>query len=528
MAVSNFEVKGGLRTQPKQLGANGLHWMAYQRKVLEMAGRKSVVETDEGGYRIRDPKVAARVMNAIYTGREKIKEGFNLEGVSATPDQAATIRNMIRTAGGELKLQLFQRLLDGESSYDLRGFAELVNRALQKQGFNITTKDLMDPEMKKLLKLPGCGVLGCTYGPAFELTVEDDPNLLVYDPGNFAGNTGTFVFDRTKDRFSLNPDKGFVVLHKHGGTGTETDTAPLAWAFAYVFSQMGLSGLRLSMTRYQPLTAIGGMGMSNNLLDAVLLNAHFLLNTGATLGDIYSQGGYLEKYMFDRETGKQESQQNMAGGHNILRNAPGIFGGLMRRLDLRAHTADIMDLLHLTVWERPLGNVQRPRVNDEWVRLSLEPQNELVFMAMKDVASGELAPFVAAANGGSLDKSGLITSYDGHRAYRDVLCHGYVGTPEQIAYYKQVREMGGTVMPLGEGTLTAACGTLLPAAKFNTLGLKKLTESDALATSGTLSGQVPFELLDSMPAWSGEYTDLASSGLLGFPRPALQVVDYKN
>ena len=148
-------------------------------------------------------------------------------------------------------------------------------------------------------------------------------------------------------------------------------------------------------------------------------------------------------------------------------------------------------------------------------------------MYQKSAAQREFQPFIAAANGGTIDWETAIGAYDEHRAIRDIMCHGYVGTDAQIGFYDRVRALGGTVMPLGEGTLTAACGTLLEKSRFASLGLPVITAQDALRTSGSLTGQISYELLDGMPVWSHGYYDLATTGNYGFPRPALQLVEYE-
>ena len=246
------------------------------------------------------------------------------------------------------------------SSYDLRSMANLVYSNLKETGFSISEGDMLDPSMKNLLNLPGCSILGCDFGPTFEVTTSKNPDLLVYDAGVFMKEQVTF--NTKTDKFRLD-NRGMVEISKDGGA---YEPAPLPYVFPYLYSQAGLSGLALHMTDYNPLTALGGMGMSNLLVYKSLTSLHFLLNTGVDMGTIFSQGGYIEKYKFDRETGFQEAQQVVSGGHLSIMNAPGIFGGMARRLDLRGFNVNIKDNMHLVLFNRPAENIKRAPINWTW------------------------------------------------------------------------------------------------------------------------------------------------------------------
>ncbi|MEK7376067.1 MAG: hypothetical protein AABZ57_02705, partial [Candidatus Margulisiibacteriota bacterium] len=130
--VAELLERGGFKTPPAQLNPNALYWMASPAIVHTMARAARAIEImPSGGLRINNPTVAASIMDEIYSGRVPLREGFNIAPVDR--GVAARIRSDIRSIGS-LPIQLYQRLLDGESSYDLRGFANLVYRQLHRRG----------------------------------------------------------------------------------------------------------------------------------------------------------------------------------------------------------------------------------------------------------------------------------------------------------------------------------------------------------------------------------------------------------
>ncbi len=509
----------GLKTPPGQFKALTLYWNAFQDPILKEIGFCKVKATEQGGFKITSPKLAASIMNDIYTGKIRIKEGLDIK--AADPATAKRIMQDVKTLSSPLSLQLSQRLFDMRSSYDLRSMANLVYANLWKTGFSITETDMMDPSMKNLLNLPGCSILGCDFGPTFKITVSDDPDTLVYDAGKFMKEQVTF--NRKTDKFRLD-SRGMVEISKDGG---DFQPAPLSYVFPYLYSQAGLSGLALHMTDYNPLTALGGMGMSNLLVFKSLTSLHFLLNTGADLGTIFSQGGYIEKYKFDRETGFQEAQQVVSGGHLSIMNAPGIFGGMARRLDLQGHHRNIKDNMHLVLFNRPAENVKRAPINDTWCRQADDPAFNNVYMDQFEITGREVSPFIEGSNGGSLNFSEVAKAYREHSIRRWKCCPAYHGNEGQKAFIDKIHSLGGAAFPLGEGGEKAAMLDLLNRANYAKLGLKYLTAEDANRTTGFITGEIAYNLLDNAPIYGDGYLELAQTGNYGFARPPLELVTYK-
>jgi hypothetical protein len=511
---------GGMRTPATQMNSNKLYWMAFQNPVTARIGNAHLRPTAGGGLRVTDPSAAARVMSEIYSGQFTVPEGLDLPKVDNAT--AMKIRSDVTNLTAPADQRLHQRLFDSRSSYDLRVMAELVYKVLWRTGFGISDKELSDSAMTKLLQLPGCSILGCTLGPTFELSAEKNPDLLVYDAGKFAPET--FVFDRTADRFELDTN-GIVHLSKNGGP---SNPAILPYAFPFVMSEAGLSGLRMTMTQYDPRTAIGGMGFSNNLSRNAVENAMFLLNTGADIGTLFSMGGFLEKFRFGRETGFQEAQQITGGGHVLVANAPGIFGGMARRLDLSVQHDAIKDNMHLVLFNRPAANVARHPINDTWVLQAGDEAFEHVYMDQFAITAREVAPYLAASNGGTLDFDELVSAFRAHSIRRWKCCPAYHGNSEQAAFIKKVHDQGGAAFPLGEGGEKAAMLVILEPNAYNALGLKELTVDDAAKTEGSITGEIKYDLLDEMPRYGKGYQDLAATGKYGFARPALELVDYSS
>lgn len=510
---------GGLKTPPKQFKSNTLYWNAYQGQVLNKVGMCKIKPTEQGGLKIISPELSAHVMNEIYTGKTIIKEGIDIQPVdSGTADR---IRQDVKSISAPLSLKLSQRLFDMRSSYDLRSMANLVYSNLNETGFNIFETDITDPSMNRLLNLPGCSILGCDFGPTFEINASDDPATLVYDAGKFMKEQVTF--NTKTDKFRLD-SRGMVEISKNG---EDFHPAPLSYVFPYLYSQAGLSGLSMHMTDYNPLTALGGMGMSNLLVFKSLTSLHFLLNTGADLGTIFSQGGYIEKYKFDRETGFQEAQQVVSGGHLSIMNAPGIFGGMARRLDLRAHHQAIQDNMHLVLFNRPAENIKRAPINWTWCKQADDPAFNNVYMDQFEITSREVAPLLEAANGGSLDFSNEAKAFMQHSVRRWLCCPAYHGNEEQKAFIDKIHSLGGAAFPLGEGGEKAAMLVLLNKANYAKLGLKYLTVEDAYRATGFITGEIKYNLLDNAPIYGEGYLELAQTGNYGFARPPLELVTYK-
>lgn len=510
---------GGMRTAPSQFNARSLYWNGFQAPVVDMVGRKFIAETGTGGLRVICPARAAQVMDDIYTGKVRIPETLDIPRVDAAT--ADRIRQDIKALGSPLTLKLSQRLFDMRSSYDLRAMADLVYAHHARSGFGISTEDMTDPTMTKLLNLPGCSILGCDFGPTFEVTASEKEDKIVYDAGKFVSGEQA-SFDRTTDSFRLDK-RGMVEISKNGGP---YKPASLPYVFAYLFDKAGLSGLTLHMTDYNPLTALGGMGMSNLLVFSTLSNLHFLLNTGADTGTIFSQGGYTEKFKFDRETGFQEAQQVASGGHLLIANAPGIFGGIARRLDLGAHHQAIKDNMHLVLANRPAENIQRAPINWTWCLQAADPAFENVYIDQFNITGREVAPFIRAANGGPLDFSDVAQAYREHSIRRWKCCPAYHGNEQQKAFIDGVHDRAGAAFPLGEGGEKAAMLVQLDPEQYSGLGLKHLTAEDAAQTTGFITGEIGYNLLDNAPVYGKGYEDLAETGNYGFARPPLELVNY--
>ena len=510
---------GGLRTAPGQFEADKLYWSGFQAPIIQRAGTANIREAANGGKRISSPQVAAEVMNDVYTGRLGITERLDIPRV----DNATAMRIMsdVNSLNGGMTLKLSQRLFDMRSSYDLRCMANLVYNYLGKTGFSISPDDLADPMMTNLLNLPGCSILGCDFGPTYEITGSGDPDLLIYDAGKFMGDQ--VVFNRKTDSFRLD-GRGMVEFSKEG---KPYEKAILPYVFPYLFSQAGLSGLSLHMTDYNPLTALGGMGMSNLLVFKTLVGLHFLLNTGTDIGTIFSQGGYVEKFKFDRETGYQEAQQVVSGGHLLIANAPGMFGGIARRLDLTAHHQEITDNMHLVLYNRPAANVNRAPINDSWVRQAADPRFEQVYMDQFRITGREVLPFLQAANGGRLILDDVASAFREHSETRFTCCYAYHGNAKQAAFINSVHGQGGAAFPLGEGGEKAAMLLALGNPAYEQLGLRALTVDDANQETGFITGEIKdYNLLNNAPVYGNGYETLAGTGKYGFATPPLVVSGY--
>jgi|GEM_PF-2490117 len=520
MNAKAVNLRGGVRTAPKPLDPNKLFWIGNMRPLVKRIGLKSLIETEQGGLRIKDSIVAANLMTEIFT--EKVSAADGLWTPQFRPEVVPKTRSDIKAFEGSLTQRQFQRLVDAQSSYDLFTLNRLVTDWLKAQGFRITVDDLFDPAMKKLQNLPGCFVTQCSYGPTFDLRTAESEDVLIYDAGKLLG--GEYVFDRRKDQFRTAEDGGVEI--NLGGRGWQK--AVLPWVMPWLFSQAGLSGISMHMTDFNPLTALGGMGMSNLLVGTSLQYLHFLANSGIDVGTLHSQGGFIEKFRFARETGFQEWQQMSGGGHVVLKNAPGIFGGIARRLNLASLHDDIQANMHLVLINRPVKNVTRAPINDTWCLQAQHPAFEQTYIHQFLVTQGEVSPFIDAANGRPLSYIDLAGAYNRHNEIRYRCCWAYRGNEEQAKFYAKVLALGGALMPLGEGGEKAACALFLSPDKLAELGLTELTAAEAARTDdGTITGIIPYKLESSTTVWGTGFNALASSGDYSFPRPALEIAQYE-
>jgi hypothetical protein len=512
--------KKGWATPLAPIDPNRLHWLGFQRPVLQALGSSNVEIDANGGLIATDLEACARVMDAIFSGGLKIEQTL-ADLPTFTAEDNAKILADIAAVTGPISLRQFQRSVDGQSSYDLFAFNALISGWLQEINFHITPEDLLDRTMSKLQQIAGCSVLQCDYGPTFELTKADNPDELVYDGGKFSAEK--VVFNRKTDKFRLNED-GLVEISHNGGA---FEQASLPYVFAWLFSEAGLSGIKMTMTDYSSLTSLGGMGMSNLLVGSVLQFLHFLGNTGVDAGTLHSQGGFIEKFRFGRETGYQEWQQ-MGGGHIVLKNAPGIFGGMARRLDLERFHDQIEANIKLALTHRPIQNVPRFPINWTWCLQAANPHFRGAYIKQFETTRGEVAPFIAAANGGEIDFRALIEAYNEHNEFRYVACPAYRGNSEQVKWFERVRKLGGVLMPLGEGGEKAACALILAPEKLQTLDLRTLTEDDATRTEqGFLTGIIPYRSSSSTTVFGSGFEELVNTGRYGHTRPPLVIAQYE-
>jgi hypothetical protein len=151
---------------------------------------------------------------------------------------------------------------------------------------------------------------------------------------------------------------------------------------------------------------------------------------------------------------------------------------------------------------------------------------EHVYMDQFAITAREVAPYLAASNGGTLDFDELVSAFRAHSIRRWKCCPAYHGNSEQAAFIKKVHDQGGAAFPLGEGGEKAAMLVILEPNAYNALGLKELTVDDAAKTEGSITGEIKYDLLDEMPRYGKGYQDLAATGKYGFARPALELVDY--
>ncbi|MFA4858937.1 MAG: hypothetical protein WC901_03490 [Candidatus Margulisiibacteriota bacterium] len=412
------------------------------------------------------------------------------------PHQNANLHDQVATLAREGKaftIRLGQRAFDMGSSFDLRAMVDRFHKPLSP---HITAELLRDsPLMTAFIGCPAVAVIGAQAFPTFRLTPLDDTTHNIYSaPGFMPGTIETTWQDAYLDRSGKN------LLARHNGFTAEIDQRH---AFNRIFAEHGLYGYQVEMCDFDPLTALGGMGMSNIAVFAAMLMANILTNSGKDEGQIFAEGAYVENSRLSGLTGFQEVIQTLFGGSGILVYAPGYYGGIGRQLLAPGHAAQVEDQMRLILFNRVTGEKRQP-VNEWWTIQAETPEFHTVFQRMLETSwDREIIPFLYASAGGTpIDMDQVRRGYLEHAWSRFLLCQQYFGNPAERNFILGQRARGNAVFPLGEGSNGStklyvggpnhdeeAFGQTFPV-------LDRAAANRALATSATLTtGRVPFEML---------------------------------
>ena len=399
--------------------------------------------------------------------------------------------------GADLTYSSGQRAFDQLSSFDLRA---MVNNYYYYGGLakDFSETDLRDPLMTLFDGMPGVAVIGAQSFPTFALHPISDLDRIVYRaPGFMEGQIET----TRGDRYVKN-EAGVNFIAKENGEMREIDQR---WSFPRVFAEHGLFGYEAVMENFDPLTALGGMGMSNLVVHAALTAASILTNAGKDKGQLFAEGGYYENTWLNGLTGFQEMIQSHFHGSGILIYAHDYYGGIGRQLLASGHAKQVENEMKLILFHRVSGDKRLP-VNETWTDQAADPLFHAVYSAMKDVAwEKEVGPLLeASAEGKPIDTAKMAKGFREHARLRYLACEQYFGNPQERAYIMEQAKLGNAVFPLGEGSNNS---TKLyiggpqhdPAAFAATFPVLNREDAlKALTVKGTITtGQVPFKMLVS-------------------------------
>lgn len=415
-----------------------------------------------------------------------------------TPKQNQRIHaklNSLVKSGTEFSFKAGQRAFDQISSFDLRAMVNGYYRYKNLQE-NFSVDDLNDPEMRLFQGMPGVSVIGAQSFPTFKITPIDDMNRIIYRaPGFMKGSIEVTRGDRYIDENGLN------LIVKENGNDSKIDQRH---AFPRIFSEHGLFGYEIEMSNFDPLTALGGMGMSNHVVFSAMMMASILTKAKKDEGQLFAEAAYYENKYLSGLTGFQEIIQALFKGTGILIYAYNYYGGIGRELLAPGHAQQVEDNMKLILYHRVTGDKRRP-VNETWTAQAAHELFRDVYQEMKDLGwKKEALPLLkASASGSKIDLGIIREGYLEHAWLRFLACQDYFGNERERAFILDQRDLGNAVFPLGEGSNNSTKlfigGPNFNAAEFNQTFpvLDREAAERALSVEGTVTiGQVPFEMLD--------------------------------
>jgi hypothetical protein len=474
-----------------KLGPEGtaLRWVGAWTKKMQEAGFRFDPET-----RRLDKNQAVKFVKTV------MKPGFmhdeynpKLLDVNANEQVHIGVTELVKD-GYEFFTRAGQRAFDQISSFDLRS---MVNNFYKELISKFSYEDLLDPEMKLFKGMPGVSVIGVQSFPTFKLTPIDDKNKIIYSPTGFMeGNIET-----TREDKYFKDNDGINKIRKANREILEAD---LKYAFNRIFAEHGLFGYKIEMVDFDPLTALGGMGMSNHVLFSAMTMASILTEAGKDEGQLFAESGYYENEYFNRITGFQEMIQAYFKGTGIIIYAHDYYGGIGRQLLAPGHASQIEENMRLIVYNRITGDIRRP-VNDTWTMQAADKRFRNVYQSMLDIAwEKETLPLLrASALGSPIDMSIVNEGYLEHAWIRFLACEDYFGNKKEREFILQQREKGNAVFPLGEGSNNSAklfiFGPDFTEEEFRSIFsiLDRNTALKAIKEKGTVTtGEVSYKVLD--------------------------------
>lgn len=398
-------------------------------------------------------------------------------------------------SGVEFLFKAGQRAFDQISSFDLRA---MVNGYYRYENLEreFSVDDLSNPEMPLFQGMPAVSVIGAQSFPTFTLTPIDDMNRIIYRaPGFMEGSIET-----TRQDIYVDED-GENMIRPANGPKIKIDQR---YAFNRIFAEHGLFGYEIEMSNFNPLTALGGMGMSNLIVFAAMTMASILSKSGKDEGQIFAEAAYHENSRLSGLTGFQEVIQSIFNGSGILVYAHNYYGGIGRQLLAPGHAKQVEDNFKLILYNRITGEPRKP-VNETWTAQAAHSLFSPVYRAMLNVAwEKEALPLLkASATGSEIDVDLIRIGYLNHAWLRFKACPDYFGNEGERAFILAQRKLGNAVFPLGEGSNNSTKLFIrkpnFDAAKFAETFpvLDKEAAEEALNVKGTITtGQIPFEMLD--------------------------------
>ncbi len=410
------------------------------------------------------------------------------------PEQNQKVHGEVKAlvkSGAEFSTRAGQRAFDQISSFDLRA---MVNGYYRYENLDreFSVDDLKHPEMSLFQGMPAVSVIGAQSFPTFKLTPIDDMDRIIYKaPGFMKGAIEVTRKDRYVDEGGIN------MIVRASGNKSEIDQR---YAFPRIFSEHGLFGYEIEMSNFDPLTALGGMGMSNHVVFAAMMMASILTNSKKDVGQIFAEAAYHENSRLSGLTGFQEIIQALFNGTGILVYAHNYYGGIGRQLLAPGHAQQVEDDMKLILYNRISGDPRRP-VNETWSAQAAHPLFKPVYQAMLDVAwRKEALPLLkASATSSEIDMDTIREGYSEHAWLRFLACQDYFGNQGERAFILDQRKAGNAVFPLGEGSNNSTKLYIGDTAGLNRCFpvLDRETAREALTEKGTVTtGQIPYKMLD--------------------------------
>ena len=444
--------------------------------------------------RMLDPEQAIRFIKTVM--RPGFMEDSYTHAVTSYRENErihAELSALVKS-GIEFFFRAGQRAFDQISSFDLRTMVNGYYRYKNLEG-RFSVNDLRDPEMRLFQGMPAVSVIGAQSFPTFTLTPIDNTNRIIYSaPGFMEGSIET-----TRQDIYMDED-GENMIRPANGPKIKIDQK---YAFNRIFAEHGLFGYKIEMSDFNPLTALGGMGMSNLVVFSAMMMASILSNSGKDEGQIFAEAAYYENACLGGLTGFQEVIQTLFNGSGILIYAHNYYGGIGRQLLAPGHAKQVEDNLRLILYNRITGDSRKP-VNKIWTARAADPRFRSAYQEMLNIAwKKEALPLLrASATGSEIDVNLLREGYLEHAWLRYLECPAYFGNAGERAFILAQRELGNAVFPLGAGSNNAIKlfigGPNFDAAEFSRIFpvLDEKAADEAFHVERTITtGQVLFKML---------------------------------